>query len=99
MKQVNFSDLNVEFEIDKFQKINLSHEVGNAIHRNAETVPMADLARKIYHSDGPLEILDEDYNSMMNILSRSFKVLVCRAIEIGTTDVEPKKDEEYESDK
>lgn len=94
MKQVNFKELNIEFEIDNFRTADLAHEVGNVIHRAAETVPMADLARKIYHSDGATRITDEDYREMMQIISKSFKLMVCRAIEAGTTEVETNEKEE-----
>ena len=51
MKQVNFKQLNVETEIDTFQEVDLRHEIGNALHRAAETVPMSDLARNIGHHE------------------------------------------------
>lgn len=86
MKRVNFKKLSVEIEIDNFKEVDLAQKIGNAIHVAAETVPMADLARKIYHSTGEIEISDEDYNQMMKIMSISFKVIVCKAIESATTD-------------
>lgn len=93
MKQVNFKELNVEVEIDKFQQLDMRHEIGNSIHRQAVTVPMADLGRKIFHSQGLIEIEDEDYKAMMSVLSRSFALLISAAVERSTIEIKEKKEE------
>lgn len=86
MKQVNFKQLNIETEIDTFQEVDLRHEIGNALHRAAETVPMSDLARNIYHSEGTIDISDKDYTEMMNLLK--LKRFIIDAITRSTTDKE-----------
>lgn len=88
MKQVNFKSLNVETEIDTFQEVDLRHEIGNALHRMAETVPMSELARRIYHSDDATDISNEDYSEMVRLLRTVFKRFVLDAIERSTTDKE-----------
>lgn len=86
MKQVNFKQLNVETEIDTFQEVDLRHEIGNALHRAAETVPMSDLARNIYHSEETIDISNEDYAEMMKTLRGAFKRFIIDAITRSTTD-------------
>lgn len=93
MKQVNFKELNVEVEIDVFQNIDMRKDIANAIHRRAVTVPLSDLARKIYYSDQAVEINDEDYGAMMSIISGSFALVIKNAVERSATDV-IKEDEE-----
>nr|DAR49083.1 MAG TPA: hypothetical protein [Caudoviricetes sp.] len=94
MKQVNFKELNVEYGVDKFQKADLTHEIGDAIIKSAESVPMYDLAHIIYHSTGAIEISDNDYQQMMKIICTSFKIIIAKAVEAGTTEVETKDKEE-----
>lgn len=75
MKQVriNFKELKVEYGVERIETLDLRKEWGDALHRASESVPMTELARKIYYSEGPLEISDEDFKTMMALLSRSFK--------------------------
>ena len=40
MKQFNFKELNIEVGIDQYQKHDLRKEIGNALHRASESVPM-----------------------------------------------------------
>ncbi|RHJ77694.1 hypothetical protein [Parabacteroides sp. AM08-6] len=94
MKQVNFQELNVEFAINEFKNMDFRADIGNAIHRQAVNVPMAELARKIYYSDGPVEIEDKDYETMMTIIEHSFSLIVPAAVKRSTSEVEPVKDEE-----
>ena len=88
MKQVNFKQLNVETEIDTFQEVDLRHEIGNALHRMAETVPMSELARTIYHSEGSVDIADEDYAEMVKTLRTAFKRFVLDGIARSTASIE-----------
>ena len=84
MKKVNFKNLEVEVEISKFETMDLRKQLGNAIHREAMTVPMSELAKRIYYSEDYIEIDEEDYNSMVEILSRLFKRFVIEAIEVSS---------------
>lgn len=87
MKQVNFKELSVEVEIDNFQLMDLRKDIGNSLHRQAVTVPMADLARNIYHSEEAIELSDEDYSMMLSVVSNSFALIVSKAIERDTVEV------------
>ena len=52
MKAVNFKELSIETSIDEYEVLDLRKEVGNTIHRHAMSVPLSELARKIYFSEG-----------------------------------------------
>lgn len=72
MKQINFKAVKVETSIDNFEVVDLRKEIGNALYKRAESVTQDDLARKIFHSDGPVEIEDQDYKEMMQVIEKSF---------------------------
>lgn len=78
--KINFGKLLVEAEIDKFVNYDARKEIGNALHRFAVTIPTADLARVIYHSEGEVEVPQECLQEMMDIISKNFFVFITRAI-------------------
>ena len=88
MKQVNFKKLNVEIGVDQYVSKDLRKDVGNALHQASESVPMSDLARKIFYSEEALIISDENYEMMMFLLTRSIKKFICDAITRSTTEIE-----------
>ena len=55
---------------------------------------MTELARKIYYSEGPLEISDEDFKTMMALLSRSFKKFLIDSVTKAGEESETKNKEE-----
>lgn len=91
MKQVNFKELSVEVEIDVYEEMDLRKDIGNAIHRQAVTIPMDELARRIYHSDSPVDIGDEEYGLMLSIVSKSFALIVLQAVERSTIELKGKE--------
>lgn len=91
MKRVNFKELSVEVEIDVYETMDLRKEIGNTMHRQAVTIPMDELARKIYHSDSPVDIENEEYGLMMSIISKSFALIVLQAIERDTIELKDKE--------
>lgn len=98
MKQLNFKELEIEVGIDQYQKHDLRKEIGNALHRASESVPMSDLARKIYYSEGSIEIPDDEFEDMMKLIKPGFKKFVLdsilrSAVEVGK-EVEQKDKEE-----
>lgn len=82
MKKINFKELNVEVEIDKYQTADLRHEIGNALHRLSESVPMSELARKIYYSEGEIEIDDTELELARALLKGVFKQFVLQALQV-----------------
>ncbi|MCD7849532.1 MAG: hypothetical protein LUH63_07175 [Parabacteroides sp.] len=87
MKQVNFVELNVEIEIDKYESLDFRHKIGNAIHQQAINVPMSELARKIYYSEDLVNICDEDYAMMLTIISQSFALIIAEAVKRSTIEI------------
>ena len=71
MKQVNFKELNVEVGIDQYQNHDLRKEIGNTLHRASESVPMSELARNIYYSEGDIKIPDEEFDEMMKLINQN----------------------------
>lgn len=55
---VDFTKLNVEVEIDKFETQDISKPFGNYIHQRAEDIGIDDIAHDIYRT-GKAEIDDE----------------------------------------
>lgn len=95
MKQLNFKELNIEVGIDQYQKHDLRKEIGNALHRASESVPMSYLARNIYYSEGDIEIPDEEFDEMMKLIKPGFKRFVLDSIVRSVIEVEPEiKDKE-----
>lgn len=92
MKQVNFKELSIELEIDKFQTMDWRRDIGNKLHQQAVTIPIDELGRKIFHSDGPVDIEDEEYGIMMSIVSNSFSLIVKQAIERSTIELKKKEE-------
>lgn len=88
MKQVNFKELNVEVGIDQYQNHDLRKEIGNALHRASENVPMSELARNIYYSEGDIKIPDEEFDEMMKLIKPGFKRFVLDSIVRSATEVE-----------
>lgn len=96
MKQVkiNFKELNVEARIDTFILYDLRKEIGNSLHRASESVPMSDLARKIYYSEDAIEISGEDFKTMLALLRTAVKKFVVDAIIKAGEESETNKNEE-----
>lgn len=79
--KINFGKLMVEEAIDCFAETDMRKSIGNMLHRMSATVPTSDLARKIYHSEGEVEIPAECFPEFMDIISKSFRRIVVAAIE------------------
>lgn len=86
MKQVNFKELNTEVKIGEFETIDLRHEIGNAVHRQAVNIPMSELAKAIYYSDEPVCMDEKDYIALLDIIEKSFAVLVLQAVRNSTEE-------------
>ena len=90
--KLNFKKLNVEVSIDNFVEQDLSAQVGNFLFSEATTVPMSDLARKIYHSEGEMELTKKEYTEMTQILSAaSIRHLVRAAIDSQAKEFNPEQ--------
>ena len=58
IREIDFTAVPVEEEIDAFIEVDYSKSIGNYIHKMAEDIGMDDLAREIYHK-GKAGMTDE----------------------------------------
>lgn len=56
MKKIDFSKVTVELKFGQPETLDMRHELGNVINQSTHDIAVADLARKIYYSEGPVEI-------------------------------------------
>lgn len=96
MKQVkiNFKELKVEVGVDQFELQDWRKAMGNALHRASESVPMSELARKIYYSEGPIDILEEDFKTMLVLLGTALKRFLVDAVAKAGEESETNKNKE-----
>ena len=83
--KIDLKHLMTEVEVDSFAPVDFTKEIGNTLHRLAMTIPMADLARKIFYSEGEIEISKEEYDEFLSIVKRSYPIAVWSAIEKQVT--------------
>ena len=77
---IDFTKLNVETRIDCFDVLDLHEVVGEAVFAGAATLAVDELARRIYKSDGPMEMTDQEYQGMLQALSGQLAFRVIQAI-------------------
>lgn len=93
MKRLNFKELRVETSIDEFEAVDVRKAIGNALYKLADSIPMSDLSRKIYHSEGMIEIEDQDCAEMVKTIEPLFRVLLINAVKDNIEDVTDKSKE------
>jgi len=86
MKKINFKKIKMEVEIDNFQGQDLSTQIGNLLFKQASTLTMDELSRKIFKSKGEIEISDEDFSQMIDLLKDIVVYRVITAIENSAID-------------
>lgn len=69
MVRINFKEMNAETSVDSFETIDLRKELGNILFKKATDIPLFDLSRKIYHSEGEMEVEDALFAAILEILS------------------------------
>lgn len=72
MKKVDFSRLRVEWPIGVFTTYDGRKEIGNLIYKDASTLELDSLARKIHGAkeEQPLELTDEEMEHVTGVLKR-----------------------------
>jgi len=93
MKRINFKAINVEASIDVFEERDLSKEIGNLLHQKAPNIGMDELARRIYHSEGDMDMEDADFAEMMSLLDGLIVFRAKQAIAAAAKDFQPKTEE------
>ena len=66
-RTVDFTQLSVEVEIDKFETQDISKPLGNYIHQRAEDIGIDDIAHDIYRT-GKAEIDDEQASVIVRMV-------------------------------
>ena len=96
MKQVriNFKELKVEVGVDQFELQDWRKAMGNALHRAAERKQNPESGRKIYYSEGPIDILEEDFKTMLVLLGTALKRFLVDAVAKAGEESETKNKEE-----
>lgn len=79
--KANFKQVNVQmtFEGDAIT-VDIRKDLGNAIRRNTADIGLDETAKKIYFSDGEIEIPDEHAKDIVVIASKSFIVPIQQAL-------------------
>lgn len=84
MKKINFKAIEIEVNIDDFQKLDISKEIANILFQNAPSLEIDELSRKIHYSTGEIEIEDLLFSQMIEIL---LKFLPFRLIDSIKTSI------------
>lgn len=81
MKKVDFGKVKVQltFEGDPVE-FNMRKIIGNMIRQNTNDIGLDEFAKKVYFSDGPVEIPDEYIRPILNIVKSSMTVPAQKAL-------------------
>ena len=74
--KVDFTKAKVEVTFGEYKEVDIAKAVGNAIHQNTSDIGVDETARNIYHSEGELEIPDEQISAIIYALSNASTILV-----------------------
>lgn len=74
---LNLQEVDVEQNIDKITKMDLSKVVGNIVHQRAGDIGLDDKAREIYHK-GEAEVSEYMLTQIRSIIEQSDLVLYVR---------------------
>lgn len=81
MKQVDFGKVKVQLTFEGNPvEFNMRKVIGNMIRQNTNDIGMDEFARKVYFSDGPVEIPDEYINPILDIVKLSMTVPAQKAL-------------------
>ena len=71
-KKVNFKELPIQIELEgELMRIDVRKDIGNYIYQNSRDLGALELARKIYHSDGEIEISQQELDSLKILIEES----------------------------
>lgn len=73
MKTINFKQFKMFLDItqEKTQTVDVSRDLADTIYKNANGILAHDLAFRIYRSEGPLELTDEEFSFLSGFLGSS----------------------------
>lgn len=78
--KINFKELEIKDIENNVQKVDASKVVGNLLFNMADDVAEHDLGLKVYHSEGELELSEQEAGIVTKYLGQ-FKYLLRSAIE------------------
>lgn len=74
--KVDFTKAKVEVTFGEYKEMNIAEAVGNAIHQNTSDIGVDETARQIYHSQGEIEIPDEQVAPITFAISNARTITV-----------------------
>lgn len=77
----NFNAITVPGIDGTSQDINVKKDLGNALYYQSKDIAGAELGRKIYLSDGPIQLTDEEKQLVRDIIPNIYAYVVRTAIE------------------
>ncbi|WP_418946798.1 hypothetical protein [Phocaeicola plebeius] len=81
MKQVDFGKVKVQLTFEGNPvEFNMRKVIGNMIRQNTNDIGLDEFARKVYFSDGPVEIPDEYIKPILGIVNLSMTVPAQKAL-------------------
>lgn len=81
MKQVDFGNVKVQLTFEGNPvEFNMRKVIGNMIRQNTNDIGLDEFARKVYFSDGPVEIPDEYIKPILGIVKLSMTVPAQKAL-------------------
>lgn len=81
MKQVDFGKVKVQLTFEGNPvEFNMRKVIGNMIRQNTNDIGLDEFARKVYFSDGPVEIPDEYIKPILDIVNLSMTVPAQKAL-------------------
>lgn len=81
MKQVDFGKVKVQLTFEGNPvEFNMRKVIGNMIRQNTNDIGLDEFARKVYFSDGPVEIPDEYIKPILDIVKLSMTVPAQKAL-------------------
>lgn len=80
--KANFKELKVMMDFEgEPVTLDIRHALGNAIRRSTADIGVDETARKIYFSDGEVELPDEHADAIRAVAAKTFVVPVQQAVE------------------
>lgn len=80
--KIDFSNLPVQWNLEgEPQHVDIRKSLGNHIHQQTGDLAEDELARRIYFSEGPVELTAEEAKAVNAYVKRNYVVPVWQAIE------------------
>ena len=85
---IDFTKLNVETRIDCFDILYIHVVVGEVVFASAGTLAVDELARRIFKTEGPVEMTEKEYNDVLQSINGKLAFRIIQAIrrQVGDTD-------------